>query len=475
MEQISQTEQQSHILSLARGTNDNILITALAGTGKSTMLELIEQARPAAPILYLSFGKLDSQKAAERVGDTTTVRTFNSLGHRIWNQYVGRNCKPDITKCANIYKGFINAAPSNKRKDLWEIYSQVLDGVQKAKALGYIPSTHAMAKQSACAWADVIEAMEEAPDPFVRANVDKILTASIKAAYDGQIDFDDQVYMASLFGGTFPSFPLVLGDEAQDWNPINWVMYDKLVKSSRGILVGDPNQSIYAFRGAVPQALARAQRRYAMVSAGLTVSFRCPRRIVEHVHWHVPDFRWNKEGGSVVNLGQLTCSDVHGSATFICRNNAPLYRLALLFLGAGHSVNVQGADIGPRLLNQMKRLTKEDTPRAKVLELISEWEYTREIKGSKTAKDTAECMRVFASHGANLGQALVYAKHLFAQEGKLVFTTGHKAKGREWDTVFIVDNHLLRSGEDQEDNLAYVMATRSANQLYYIDSRMVTP
>jgi superfamily I DNA/RNA helicase len=84
-------------------------------------------------------------------------------------------------------------------------------------------------------------------------------------------------------------------------------------------------------------------------------------------------------------------------------------------------------------------------------------------------------MRVFASHGANLGQALVYAKHLFAQEGKLVFTTGHKAKGREWDTVFIVDNHLLRSGEDQEDNLAYVMATRSANQLYYIDSRMVTP
>lgn len=472
---MNQTPQQSHILSLAKETNDNILITALAGTGKSTMLELIEQSKPAAPILYLSFGKLDAEKAAKRVGDTTTVRTFNSLGHRIWNQHTGRNCKPDVTKCATIYKGMIDATPAPRRKALWEIYSEVLDGVSKAKALGYIPASHAMAKQSACTWQDVTETMEETPDPTVRTYVDKILLASIKQAYDGFIDFNDQVYMPTLFGGNFPSFPLVLGDEAQDWNPINWVMYDKLVKSSRGILVGDPNQSIYAFRGAVPRVLALAQRRYSMVPTGLTVSFRCPRRIVEHVHWHVPSFQWHKDGGSVVNLDSL-CIGSFGSvdATFICRNNAPLYRLAMQFLIAGFSVNVQGADIGPKVLNQMKRLAKEDCPRSKFLELINEWEYTREIKGSKTAKDTAECMRVFASHGATLGQAMIYAKHLFEQDGKLTFTTGHKAKGREWDTVFILDRHLLRAGEDQEDNLAYVMATRSANQLYYLDSTTVT-
>ena len=117
----------------------------------------------------------------------------------------------------------------------------------------------------------------------------------------------------------------------------------------------------------------------------------------------------------------------------------------------------------------MKKLGDGNLPQSTVLSRIDAWEDARDAKGSKTAKDTAECMRVFARHGANLDQAMAYAKHLFAQEGTLTFTTGHKAKGREWDVVFVVDDHLL--GEDeQERNLAYVMATRSADQLYYIKS-----
>ena len=117
----------------------------------------------------------------------------------------------------------------------------------------------------------------------------------------------------------------------------------------------------------------------------------------------------------------------------------------------------------------MKKLGDGNLPQSTVLSRIDAWEDARDAKGSKTAKDTAECMRVFARHGSNLDQAMAYAKHLFAQEGTLTFTTGHKAKGREWDVVFVVDDHLL--GEDeQERNLAYVMATRSADQLYYIKS-----
>jgi hypothetical protein len=46
--------------------------------------------------------------------------------------------------------------------------------------------------------------------------IDSVLTDSIRLAYEGQIDFDDQIYMPTLFGGTFPRFPLVMVDEAQD-------------------------------------------------------------------------------------------------------------------------------------------------------------------------------------------------------------------------------------------------------------------
>jgi superfamily I DNA/RNA helicase len=74
------------------------------------------------------------------------------------------------------------------------------------------------------------------------------LAINIEQAFRGIIDFDDQIYMPTLFGGSWPQFPLVMIDEAQDLSPINHAMLSKLVKH-RLIAVGDPYQSIYGFRG----------------------------------------------------------------------------------------------------------------------------------------------------------------------------------------------------------------------------------
>lgn len=141
-------------------------------------------------------------------------------------------------------------------------------------------------------------------------------------------------------------------------------------------------------------------------------------------------------------------------------------------LSSGRSVSVAGSDIGPRLVAQMKRLGDGGLGQAGVLGAIAEWLLAKEAKGSKTAKDTAECMRVFATQGSNLTQAIAYAEHLFAQQGKIRFTTGHKAKGMEWDIVFALDSWLLGDGE-QERNLSYVISTRSASQLFFVDSNAV--
>jgi ATP-dependent exoDNAse (exonuclease V) beta subunit len=48
--------------------------------------------------------------------------------------------------------------------------------------------------------------------------------------------------------------------------------------------------------------------------------------------------------------------------------------------------------------------------------------------------------------------------------------TGHKAKGLEFDVVYHLDRHLIRLGEEQEDNLRYVIDTRAKDELYYITS-----
>jgi ATP-dependent exoDNAse (exonuclease V) beta subunit len=118
----------------------------------------------------------------------------------------------------------------------------------------------------------------------------------------------------------------------------------------------------------------------------------------------------------------------------------------------------------------MRKLGAEEDPKVQVLGAIDEWEGERLAKGSASAADLAACMRVFAEHGTNLGQAIRYAEHLFAQQGSLRLMTGHKSKGLEWDTVYILDEFLCRDDE-QDLNLRYVMATRSKDRLYYINSR----
>jgi ATP-dependent exoDNAse (exonuclease V) beta subunit len=80
-------------------------------------------------------------------------------------------------------------------------------------------------------------------------------------------------------------------------------------------------------------------------------------------------------------------------------------------------------------------------------------------------------MKVLASHGRNLGEAIGYAEYLFKQSGQIHLTTGHKAKGLEWDDVYYLDPWLTRkTPNDQEKNLDYVISTRSRDKLVEIDS-----
>ena len=466
------TDEQAHILSLVANTSDNLMINALAGTGKTATLKLIEAASPIKPILVLAFNKKIAEDARKTMATTTSVLTLNSQGHRIWAKAIGRNFKPDARKTGTLYREMITSAPKSQISPMWDAYHPVLEGVARAKSLGYIPKAHANHAKSLCTWAAVARTMDEEPDEFTHRQIEAALLRSITLAYEGVCDFDDQVYMPTLFSGTFPEFPLVLVDEFQDLNPVNHAMVRKLTRH-RIIGVGDPHQSIYEFRGAMPNGMSHATTTYSMTTCDLSLSFRCPEAIVRSVHWHVPNFRWSKPNGTVIDLSSLDISDLSSGGTFICRNNAPLFSLAMRCLSAGVGINISGSEVGPRITRIMKKLGPDTMSRDALRNAIAEWLAAKEERGSKTAADTAACMLVFASHGENLAQSLLYADHLFAQTtGKLLFTTGHKAKGLEWPVVFHLDPHLLQSNA-QDRNLSYVISTRSSDQLYTVATNAV--
>lgn len=464
------TEEQTHILSLAN-VQDNLLINALAGTGKTSTLEMFERATKTKPVLYLVFNKRNAKEAETRMLSTTTVRTFNSLGHRIWAKATGKNLSLSPKKSQEILRGIINEVPKRDQGPIWDVFWDVVQGVGMAKALGYIPEGKYEHAKRLCTQGEFHASLDESPDDFVSDLIDAVLTKSIKLAYEGNIDYNDQIYMSALFGGTYPQFPLVMVDESQDLSPVNHAMLDKLGKG-RLCAVGDPWQNIYGFRGAKSGGMGSIAERFSTTSCDLSISFRCPKAIVEHVHWRVPHFKWMKGGGHVEELKELPSADIGDGATILCRNNAPLFKCAMQLLSTGRSVQVVGSEIGPKLIGIMRKLCDENSSKETTIAAIDLWLEERSAKGSKTAKDLADCMKVFAEHGNDLGQAIHYAEHLFAQQGKIQLMTGHKSKGLEFDTVYHLDPWLL-SEDEQDLNLRYVISTRSKDRLFEIESRNI--
>lgn len=469
------TDEQVAFLDLARTTSDNIMINAYAGTGKTDTIERAEEVVKQKPILYLVFNARNAKEAEGKMSSTTTVRTFNSMGHRIWAKCCSGNITLNKTKTQDILRAIIkDEIPDRETQQvIWSIFWQVIEGVGLAKNLGYVPEGKFPTARPIATQAMVASAMEEDPDDLTLDMIDTVLTRSIKAALAGSVDFNDQVYMPAIFPTVaVPQFPLTMVDERQDLNPVNEVLIRKLVKNRRLFCVGDRFQNIYGFRGAQSDGMDRSQQEFNMSSCKLTISFRCPSEIVKAARWRVKDFQWFKEGGVVRHLHELNSADIIDGSTFLCRNNAPLFALALKLLGAGHSVQVAGSDIGPKLLAIMKKLGSEDMSQAAALAAIDDWEAERLAKNSKSASDLAACMRVFLGYGSTLSQAIAYADHLFKQTGTIQLMTGHKSKGLEFDTVYHLDPWLLDDHE-QDKNLHYVIQTRSRDQYFTIDSERI--
>ena len=466
-ESLPPTPQQSAILEAVKTTNDNLMIVARAGTGKTTMLSMIDSAQRSLPALLICFNKSIATEAERRMKATTTVRTFNSLGHRIWADYCSKRLTLNKNKIRDIFKQLVDDSPRNDRKHMWSLYDQTTLVTNMARSIGYIPEGHAKVSKRLCTFSDVERRMDETILPGVQYLVDEILTESIRQAYEGVIDFTDQAYMPSLFGGNYPSFPLVMIDEYQDLSPVNRAMVAKLCRHSRQIGVGDEAQSIYEFRGADTNAMPDAVEQFSMEVMPLSVSFRCPSNITDNVRWRVPDIRASRDGGNVIH-GSV--HDINTASTVICRYNAPLVHLAMELLQQGRRVDVAGVDIGAKIIRLLGKLGDDSLPQPAVLSAIDDWQAERESLDSKTAADTAECMKVFARHGRTLAQAIAYAKHIFeAQDGEIRFMSGHRSKGLEFDRVYHLDAHKIKN-TPQDLNLKYVADTRTKDTLVYISS-----
>lgn len=474
------TDEQLAIVEAARTTRDNLIIEAYAGAAKTSTLVLICQAVTGIAILSLAFNKKIADEMTKRLPSHVKAQTLNSLGHGVWGSALGKRLTIDADKAHNLFKTIVDEASSRERSALWDNVADIKRVFNSARMSGYIPREYANRGTPLMSRDEFYASLDEEPEDLVVDTVEHMLGASIHSAYQGLIDFNDQLYMPTLFGGTWPRFPLTLGDEVQDFSILNLHMLSKIVGDRRVMGVGDRNQSIYGFRGAHSTAMDVMKERFNMRALPLSISFRCPQSVIKNVHWRVPNMRWPDwaEEGSVSRPTKLHMNSVPDGAVFICRNNAPLFSVAMNFLKHGRGIRILGSDIGPGLIKVLKGLGPETLTQDEALMQLAIWREGKEKKTRAKASlaDRYDCLRFFIKQGPTLSAAIAYAEHLFKAQGPVQFSSGHKSKGLEWDHVYHLDPHLIgkyafsQSEHDQEHNVHYVIETRAKKSLTIVNS-----
>lgn len=517
------TAEQAAIITAATTTRDNLLISALAGAAKTSTLVMLANhpTMMEIPTLTLAFNKKIAEEMKNRLPPNCISLTLNSLGHKVWGQAIGRRLHVSTKKNYDIVKDLID---KEKRKDLkddlYTSFSDLLRTLAHGKSQGWVPDSCTRRHTSLLTDEEFFTSLDEELPAYHEALLTKALLRSIDLAYSGQIDFDDQLYMPTCFPSKFPQYPLVMVDEAQDLSPLNHAMLEQIVRtlhdpeppftkplsdfqsdmnelharkysfeqrgktSNRLIAVGDQYQAIYAFRGAYGDSMTRLQQKFSMTEFTLSISFRCPVAVIDEAHWRAPHMTapdWAKPG-TVSSLGTWSIDDLPQDAVILCRNNAPIYNLAIMLLTEGRYPQIVGNDIGKTLLKALAKLGDRSLPREEAYAALETYQLHRLSRtrdhAKASVKDFCKCLRIFLDHGETLGGAINYAEHLMTVTGPIKMMTGHKSKGLEFPHTFILDRHLLRTVEDEEGgrgmnqdrNLLYVMQTRAQEMLTYITS-----
>lgn len=499
MTKLKPTDEQVAIISAATQQRESLSMTAFAGCGKTSTLEMVSSEMPAKPSLALAFNVKNKKELEKRFPDHFNVKTLNGLGHSAWGNAIGKRLIIEEKKLGKLVTSITKEAGFNATSEDWNDLRRL---VSAAMQLGLVPKEfehyRSLLPDTEETWQEIADVnyidLGDYPERQI-AFARQILKESIQQSFAGVISFDDQIYMSAMFMGSFPRFPLVMVDEAQDLSPLNHIQVKKCA-AERLIVVGDPKQAIYQFRGAASDSISKLLKlRKDWIPLPLATTFRCPKKIVSRQQGHAPGFTaWHTNPeGEIIQLGNgwnWSKVPLGNSTAVLCRNNAPLLSMAFKLLRQGIGCHMLGRDIGKGLIALAKKILPDDHINANdCVVMINDW-MTREhglamANGDedKAARqhERGECL-LAVLHSANVRDAKGLRDALtmlFSRtDGLVTLSTGHRAKGMEWDTVLHLDPWRVPSKQakvaltrgnpipmEQERNLNYVIETRARHTL----------
>lgn len=479
---IPTTEQQAVADACLSG--DHLVVEAGAGAGKTSTLKIAAEAmldprgpRRARRGLYIGFNKVTAMEAKEKFPRGVDCRTGHSLAFATHGRPL-RHKLPSERAAQNLFQvaGILKLSPL--------VMDALTPGgptrVVSAERLGWAARETV---DSFCRSADPeITArhvgLHALPEGFDRRQYDLAVVAAARRAWadmtstDGALRMPHDVYRkAWALSRPRLRIDFLMLDEAQDTAP---VMAD-LVRSQdcQQIAVGDSSQQLYAWAGAI-DALAKwgdAQRLY------LTQSWRFGQAVAEEANkWlsllSTPLRIVGNPGldSELVELG-------NSARAVLCRTNVGAVLEVMTALSAGRRVALTGGgkeiESVARAAQTLMAGQRTNHPEFCVFE---NWD---EVKRAAAGDEADNTLKMFVHMMTSIGpEAVIQAMRELDDEKRadVVISTGHKAKGREWESVRIAEDFAPKKTPEEGDPasklvkpedamLSYVAVTRAKLRL----------
>ncbi|CAM5998775.1 unnamed protein product [Sphagnum balticum] len=461
--------QQEEVFRLCKDPSQGLLISAVAGSGKTTTLIEAMKHSPGST-LFLAFNKAIAEDIKRKTfsGD---VRTLNALGHSIWARNKPK-AKLESRKTMILLKALMK---DSSRFNEFGYQMSRLIGLAKNQALGIYREVEAI---------DFISIIDNyAFDiPFeIQEDIAYVCLEAFNQSNEDleSFDFDDQLYMPIKWNWDFPKYHNAFVDEAQDLSPIQHLILGGLAATARIVAVGDRFQAIYGFRGASVHSMDELQEKFSLKELPLSTTYRCGRAIVAEAQSFNPSIQACEGALEGEVLQTHEDPQLFPQSLIMCRNNAPLFKAILRHVRAKEPCQVLSnfLDTFQSFVRGFKTTYTSDLR----VKLDNWFDRESEVCKAKNQKgklaglvDRYETVKLLSNEFKLTSEVIDLVKKLGTSNRGPIFSTIHKAKGLENEKAYIIRPDLMpafyattEEAKQQEANLQYVAITRAKEQLIY--------
>ena len=363
---------QKDILNYVKSNNNNLLIDAKAGSGKTSTLILIaeELLNANQNCLFLSFNKSIVDELKLKIPElSSNIKTVHSLGLTFIRSYLYKKHNTNyVIKDMDLSKKKVRELVKMYyekyfAKEIAEYHQELSE--QELKDTHYEIITDFVnvcnyARLYCCDFTDkkqiehiTLKFARKLPEyindvlpnyyELVPAVINAILNMfehpekNMEGKYEYAIDFLDMIYLPVQYSMNVPfaiknSLDTILVDESQDLSLLQQMFIRRLYTgSNRFIFVGDRNQSIYGFSGADTKAVDRIKDNFRPKELPLSICYRCPEKIVRLAREIVPTIEWNKDRLDTGTLKTIDYTDMRDNISqgeiIIGRRNKDLLKI----------------------------------------------------------------------------------------------------------------------------------------------------